>query len=76
MALIKKVIQIELLYDNKFTRDTNIMTLTDIDYEMTEGDMSGVTKEISHKELTKKQMAKELLKQGSDPSFLGCEEKE
>jgi len=76
MALIKKVIQIELLYDDEITRDPEIMELADIGYEMTEGSMSGVTKLISHKELTKKQMAKALQKQGSDSTFLCGDDEE
>jgi len=74
MALIKKVIQVELLYDDKETRDPNNMSLADIAYEMDDGSMSGIRKTISSKELTKKQMAKELRKQGSSPEFLDCGE--
>ena len=74
MALIKKVIQIELLYDDEISPNPSNLELEQIGYEMIEGSMSGVSKEISHKELTKKQMARALRRQGSDPSFLDCEE--
>jgi hypothetical protein len=71
MALIKKVIEVELLYDDEITRDPGTMTLADIEYEQTEGSMSGVTREVSTRTLTPKQMARALAKQGSDPNFLG-----
>lgn len=75
MALIKEVIEVELLYDDGVNNTSN-MSLTDIDFEMTEGSMSGTMKSKSMKTLTKIQMAKALRKQGSDPCFLDCEDKD
>ena len=74
MAKRKVVMQVELLYDDEISNNPEDMELADIGYEMTEGSMSGVIRIISNKVLSKNKMAKELLKQGSDPSFLNCED--
>lgn len=70
MALIKKVIEVELLYDDEISTDPADLSLQEIAYEMTEGSMSGVTHIKSEKKLTKRQMGIALQKQGSDPNFL------
>lgn len=46
------------------------MGLKDIAYECTDGECSGEIKKSVIKVLTRKQMAKALEEQGSDPNFL------
>lgn len=66
MALYKTVYTIEVLSDEPLDN----ITLGDIEYEITEGHCSGVFREKSREELTEFQMAKALIRQGSDPEFL------
>ena len=46
------------------------LSLSDINYEVTEGHASGMFLETEHKEVTKIQMRNLLLNQGTDPEFL------
>jgi len=61
----RTIISIEILSDYPYSVDT----LADVGYDMTEGDVSG---RISEKcdEITKDEMRKSLIAQGSDPAFL------
>ena len=70
MAFKKMIIEVELLYDDAIIPHPDNLTLADIAYEFTNGSMSGVVRTKSIQTLTKKQVAKALIKQGSDPSFL------
>jgi len=70
MALVKKTIKVELLYDDTITANPDDMDLAEIQYEMTEGSMSGVTETVSTDILTQEQMQEALVNQGSDPDFL------
>ena len=70
MALIKQIMTVELLYDDNVSEDPRNMSLTDIADEMMNGGMSGIVKAGERKTLTKAQMAKALIMQGSDPEFL------
>ena len=72
MALHKTVIEVEVLWDDEISNNPSDMELSNIAYQMRDGSYSGITRVRSHKTLTKKQMAKALIKQGSDPEFLDC----
>lgn len=66
MPLYKTVYTVEVLSDEPLGE----VTLGDLQYEITEGHCSGVFKEKSREELPEWQMAKALIRQGSDPNFL------
>lgn len=68
----KTVITIEVLSEDPL--DSN-MSLSDLDYFITDGDGSGLIKPWKRKKINGKQAAKELMKQGSDPSFFQIDEK-
>jgi len=70
MALKQMYIEVELLYDDEVTSNPVDMTLSDLEYEFTEGSISAKRRVRSLKTLSKKQMAKSLIRQGSDPDFL------
>jgi len=67
----RAIFQIELLADEPIED----MSLEDIHYNMTEGQMSGCFTRIKTQEITSKQMTKRLINQGSSPEFLGLDEK-
>tara|TARA_Y100001963_G_C6402793_1_gene274863 strand:- start:7 stop:249 length:243 start_codon:yes stop_codon:yes gene_type:complete len=46
------------------------LSLSEINYEVTEGHASGVFLETEHEEVSKTQMHNLLLNQGTDPDFL------
>ena len=65
----RAVFKVELLSDEPI----GDMSLEQIQYEMTDGHMSGVfTREVTEKVPAKK-MVKLLVNQGSDPEFLGLD---
>jgi hypothetical protein len=64
--LYKTVYTIEVLSDEPLGE----VSLADIQYEITEGHCSGVFREKSCDELTEYEMARALIRQGSDPTFL------
>ena len=70
----KYIVEIELLSEEPWD-DLDCASLSDIDYEMTEGHCSGRVKIKSDVELNGLQMAKALMKQGSDPEFFLIDEK-
>lgn len=70
MAYKQIVLRVEVLYDDEISPNPEDMSLTDLEYEFTEGSMSARVTTQSVKTLTKKQVAKALEKQGSDPAFL------
>lgn len=61
----KTVFKVTVLSEEPFEYDG----IESIAYSITQGDCSGHTEEIKRQRLTGKQMAKELLNQGSDPEF-------
>jgi hypothetical protein len=63
----RTLIQIEILSENNPIGDG--LNLSEIDYDITEGDCSGEITTLSQEEVTSKQMAELLIAQGSDPSF-------
>ena len=63
----RAVFQVVLLADEPIED----MDLESIDYNMTEGAMSGVLTREEMEEVSAKEMAKMLIDQGSDPDFLG-----
>lgn len=62
----KTIIQVEVLSDEPYV----LNSLEDVDYDITEGHCSGIVFMKSQTEMTEKQIARALKKQGSDPSFL------
>ena len=70
MALKQMVLAVELLYDSEITPDPSNWSLADIENEFTNGSMSARVYVQSEKTLGKHQMAKALIRQGSDPEFL------
>ena len=63
----RSVVQIEILSEEPFEDG---QSLEDIDYEITEGNNSGVVSMVKHnQELSGKEMSKKLKEQGSDPEF-------
>ena len=67
----KTVIQVEVLSQEPIGEPS----LEQLAYNITDGDWSGASKIKSIKELTGKQAAKALIKQGSDPEFFQLDEK-
>jgi hypothetical protein len=63
----KTVIQVTVLSEGPFDYEN----LYDVYQEITNGEASGEVKTVEACYLTGKQAAKELIAQGSDPSFLG-----
>lgn len=68
----KTVIKIEVISEGKVPDFDGLGSLY---YFITEGNGSGQYDTVSTKELSSKQAAKELIKQGSDPEFFGLDEK-
>lgn len=66
MAYYRTVVQIEILSKDPY----EYTNLRNLEYDVTQGDCSGVTKVISSEEVDRESMANLLLSQGSDPSFL------
>lgn len=62
----KTIIQVEVLSDELYI----LSSLEDVNYDITEGHCSGIVFMKSQTELTEKQVARALKRQGSDPSFL------
>jgi len=62
----KTIIQVEILSEEALPSG---LSLTDIDFIISEGDCSGQLQTISEEVLDGKQAAQALLKQGSDPDF-------
>lgn len=62
----KTIFTVEVLSEDEPADGLN---LKDIDYEITEGHMSGVVKDPIVIELTAKEAAQALLEQASDPEF-------
>ena len=65
-SLKKTVLKVEVLSFGEWRWES----LGDVAYAITEGECSGNVSEESVTFLTEEQMARELEKQGSDPSFL------
>ena len=70
MALKRTVIKLEVLWDDKISPNPETMSLKELADETFDGHMSGRLTTASTKILNKKEMAKALIKQGSDPEFL------
>lgn len=66
----KTIITIEILSDHPYDYGFD---LGNIQYDMTYGDVSGSVSSKS-KIISKKEMTKALIAQGSDPNFIFCEE--
>jgi hypothetical protein len=66
MKYYKTTIKIEVLSEDKPVDDLDLYS---IEYAITEGDCSGDIEFTEVKELTPKECAEELEKQGSDSSF-------
>lgn len=69
---MRTVVQVEILH----TDDVNVpnMSLSDIAYEIQDGDCSGEFKVVSSHKVSAKKMAQLTQAQGSDPSFFGIDE--
>ena len=50
------------------------VTLSQLEYLITEGDCSGLIRQTAVVELSAEEVAKELIAQGSDPEFFGLDE--
>jgi hypothetical protein len=70
MSYYKTTIQFEVLSEDPFDYEGPFQ----LAHAITEGDCSGTSKVISSKRLTGKQMAAELLAQGSDSEFFRLDE--
>lgn len=66
----KTIITIEILSEKKY----NSTDLSKIEYDITDGDCSGKVSVDSYQELTSKEVAKELLAQGSSPEFFNLDQ--
>jgi len=69
----RTIIQVEVLSEGGPVPEG--MSLADIDYQITDGDWSGDTVIKKAEEVSGEEMSKLLMKQGSDPSFFGLDEK-
>ena len=67
----KTVLRVEVLSEDQLGWGD----LSDVHHAITEGNCSGSVKEVSRKELTGLQAAKELGRQGSEPGFFGLDDK-
>ena len=67
----RTVVQVEILSESYGGEEPSFegVSLTDIDYEIKEGECSGIVKVISTENVAPAEMARLLLDQGSDPSF-------
>jgi hypothetical protein len=66
----RQTFEIEVLSEDKpIIKDLNV-----INYQITEGDCSGVIKEITCEEVPPEKMALLLISQGSDPEFFRLDE--
>lgn len=66
----RTIIKITILSDEPY----ETVTLEGMSYDITEGHCSGLIEDMTrNEELSSKEMAKELLNQGSDPEFLGLD---
>jgi len=68
----KTIIMVTILSDTSYQPQS----IESLGHDIIHGDLSGSWEIIYHKELTDKECAEELIKQGSDPSFLLGEEYE
>jgi hypothetical protein len=66
----RAIVQYEILSEEPI----GAMSLSDIEYETTDGHMSGHFLETKHEELDSVQMAAALQNQGSDPEFFQLDE--
>lgn len=66
----KTIFQVEVLSEEPIKE----LSLSDLDYEITEGDCSGRVSTLSENTINGACAANELLAQGSDPSFFGLTE--
>jgi hypothetical protein len=64
----RTIITVEILSDYPYSVDT----LAHVGYDVTEGDVSGSITEKCE-EITRDEMKKALIAQGSDPNFILCE---
>jgi len=70
--IYRTIVQIVILSDEKY--DTN-KSLSDINYDITDGDCSGQTTiKVENKVLLGRSAAKQIEIQGSDPEFFGIDE--
>lgn len=67
----KTVLKVEVLSEEPFMCED----LGQVGYAITEGDCSGVMYRGGSRKISAKTMAKELVKQGSDPEFFGLDDK-
>lgn len=68
---VKTVIQVTVLSEGFYDPEN----LSGVHYDITNGDCSGKWEVVKQTDLTGKQAAKELEKQGSDPAFFQLDEK-
>lgn len=68
----RTVIQVEVLSDQPYSPGS----LSDVAYDITEGDCSGKWRVVESVSLTEFEMAQAMKRQGSDPEFFGIEEEE
>lgn len=62
----KTVLKVEILVEDEPLEWSD---LKDVAYAISQGDCSGIVKEVSTKRLSCKRAAEELIAQGSDPEF-------
>jgi hypothetical protein len=72
--IYKKTIKVEILSDYPFDENFEEMSLSDIDYEITEGMWSGQIEEIDTTELEGHEAVNAIQNQGSSPDFFGMDE--
>jgi hypothetical protein len=72
-GLFRTIVAVEVLSQDV---DPSDMSLSEIEYEMTEGSFSGITYTQSIQEVSKSEMARLLEHQGSDSSFFFPEDDE
>jgi hypothetical protein len=65
----RTIITVEILSDYPYS----VNTLADVEYDMTEGDVSGKISQMCE-EISKDEIKKALIDQGSDPAFILCED--
>ena len=69
----KTIIQITVISDNG--PKVQNLTLTDIAYEMIQGELAGSWEITKHNAISSKQCAKELMKMNCEPDFMGLDDK-
>ena len=76
MAFYKTTMVVEVLSEGDEPWPNEFTPLSDVAYEITDGDCSGIVKVTETQELDAEEMIAACVAQGTDPAFFGLEEGE